>query len=108
MQTTPSESGDTGKTLQVYQEITGQTAFVPGMGADMVPSIVGDGDVGTYLVSPGKDPMEPASQAVDKVLFTLSGLSERQVEAAREAIVDLVEAGQEVTRDAVMTKLSAH
>lgn len=106
MHTGPSESGDAGNTLQVYKEIIGGTAYVPGRGADMVPSIVGHGAIGTYLVPQDKDPMTPASLVVDKVLFTLDGLTQGQVETAREAIVSLVEAKQEVTKDAVMRVLS--
>lgn len=106
MQPRPLEGGDAGETLQVYREINGPTAYVQGRGADIVPSMVGHGEVGTYLVPQGKDAMEPASPIVDEVLFTLDGLSRQQVEAAKEAISGLVEKGQEVTRDAVIAKLS--
>jgi hypothetical protein len=107
MKTEPLEGSNAGSTLQVYKEITGGTAYVPGRGADMVPSIVGNGAIGTYLVPEGKNPMEPASPAVKEVLFTLNSLTENQVEAARSTITGLIKTGQVVTKGAVMAQLSA-
>jgi hypothetical protein len=105
MEATPSENSEVVGDLQVYREISGGTAYVPGRGADMVPGMVGHGGIGTYLSRPGQNTDGLKSPVVDEVLFTLPNLSRAQVEVVRTAIADLEDRDEEVTEVAVRERL---
>lgn len=93
--------------LRVYRDGVGPTDYVQGRGADMVPSRVGRGDVGTYVIrnlgSPGERP--PAFS--ERVICVLTGLSVAGIDAARRRIEALVKQKQPVTEQTILEALAA-
>ncbi|TAL52768.1 MAG: hypothetical protein EPN89_02000 [Methylovulum sp.] len=94
--------------LEVYKEIVGPTAYVPGPGADYIPSAVGNGGIGTHALARGAESKLLSLPVIDKVLFRLEGLSDAGIVAARKAIGALREQQAEVTHEAVLKALQAH
>lgn len=94
--------------LDIYQEHKdGPTAFVPGRGVDYVPSMASRGEIGTHVSLPGRESRLMASPIVDRVLFTVNGLSPKGIRAVRGVVDTMVEEGVEVTLAGVMQRLQS-
>lgn len=90
--------------VAIVEDVTGSTDYVPGRGADMVPSRIGVGRLEVHSILKGH------TLALD-ALFVLEGLSSAGVQAVRDKVRELQGADgkgkSKVTQAAVLEALAA-